>query len=192
MEVFNMQLNKSDDLHIGDLLLAEPLMDDPNFKRSVVLICEHDKQEGSFGLVLNKPFDIELGAIDDPLLSERKMFMGGPVEQNTLHFVHTIPTVTDAILLKEGLYWGGNYEEIKKLSADGVLNKSNSRFFIGYSGWGEKQLKDELKGNSWIISRINPDFLFTVEPDKLWKSILQLMGGKYKIFSNFPTDPLLN
>jgi putative transcriptional regulator len=98
----------------------------------------------------------------------------------------------EAVLLKDGIYWGGDFEAICELGEQGKLHERNSRFFIGYSGWGAGQLEQELLQNSWIISRGGINTIFDADPSYLWRSILKEMGGRYKVFANFPEDPRLN
>ncbi|MEM1137739.1 MAG: YqgE/AlgH family protein [Bacteroidota bacterium] len=188
---FDKNLNENIEVHKGDVLLAEPFLEDQNFNRSVVLMCEH-QNEGSFGLVFNKPAMVSIEESNEMLLSDNSIYVGGPVEQNTLHFIHKFDFLEGCIALKDGIYWSGNYEHLKALHAQGMVHAKTCRFFIGYSGWGNEQLKSELKQDSWVVAKTNLQMLFEVEPEKLWKNILRSMGKKYQILSNYPSDPRLN
>jgi len=192
MDLFSENLNDNNEVKSGDFLLAEPMLLDPNFQRTVVIICEHENNEGSFGLVVNKQADVNIEQLEDFLYLRDNLFIGGPVQQNTLHFLHLIPKLEGAIPLRDGVYWGGDYDQLKELHIQGKVSAQNCRFFIGYSGWGQNQLMGELGQNSWVISRVDLSLLFKVEPDDLWQEILQQMGGKYKMFKNYPVDPSLN
>lgn len=178
----------------GDFLISEPFLPDPNFERSVVLICENN-HEGTFGLVLNKGTDILL---EDVLEGEvpfgGTLNVGGPVEQNTLHFIHRLEqSIEDSIEIGNGLFWSGNFEQVKALVRSGDANEDNVKFFLGYSGWSEGQLREELDRQSWFVkSGATAKQVFDLEEEALWKSILKDMGGKYKVFSNYPIDPRLN
>ena len=187
-----MSLNKDSTLHKGYMLVSEPFLPDPNFERSVILICEHQEETGSFGLVLNKPTYIQVNDVTELENVDSNLFIGGPVEQNTLHFIHTLSDLEGAIPLKDGVYWGGNFEELREYATQGKVYPDNCRFFMGYSGWGKDQLKIELEQNAWIISKVDLNIIFEMEPDMLWSEILKTMGGKYKMFANYPTDPRLN
>lgn len=175
----------------GDLLIAEPFMKDPNFRRSVVLICDHN-ENGSFGLNLNIPIrNLVMGdIINDFPAPELIVYEGGPVSPNTLHYIHKDGSVPNAIKIKAGYYWSGDFDYIKDSIQYGKINLNDIRFFIGYSGWGEGQLNEELEGNSWIVCKTYTDYL--KESNSLWKDILKHMGGNYKIVSSFPEDPMLN
>lgn len=178
----------------GDLLLSEPFLPDQNFDRTVILLCEHNA-EGSFGFVLNKSSILKVDEVLQEIGAfEADLFVGGPVQQNTLHFIHNIEELKqDGQKITEGLFWGGNFEKLQQLMQKGVLNKEKSRFFVGYSGWSENQLQEEIDHNSWIIARgVHPSYIFDSPPETLWKSILEKMGGRFKIYANYPSDPNLN
>lgn len=178
----------------GDLLISEPYLPDPNFERTVVVICEHDKN-GTVGFVLNKAATVQLGDVIDELRNANAdLYVGGPVQQDTLHFLHRNQDLQDrANLISENIYWGGDFEKLSTLADTGQLTKKDLRFFIGYSGWSEGQLLDELKEKSWIVYK-NPSssLIFDTPASDLWKHVLSEMGGKFKLISNYPVDPRLN
>ncbi|SFD33596.1 YqgE/AlgH family protein [Spirosoma endophyticum] len=176
----------------GDLLIAEPFMGDTNFERSVILVCEHSPA-GTFGLVLNQLTDIHLGDVIEDIQPDLPLFVGGPVQQNTLHFIHRRPDLIDSsIRLREGLYWSGDFDEIKRAINVGTLSERDIRFFIGYSGWSEGQLDAELSQKAWIISSTSADFLFDTPTKEFWRGVLKRMGGEYKSIAHYPVDPRLN
>ncbi|WP_026260821.1 YqgE/AlgH family protein [Spirosoma luteum] len=176
----------------GSLLIAEPFMGDTNFERSVVLVCEHNRA-GTFGLVLNQSTDIHLSDVIDEVQADLPLFVGGPVQQNTLHFIHRRPDlIDDSIPVMDGLYWSGDFDQIKRAVNLGTLTERDARFFIGYSGWSEGQLEDELRQKAWIISHINADFLFDTPTSEFWRGVLKRMGGEYKSIAHYPVDPRLN
>jgi putative transcriptional regulator len=176
----------------GKLLIAEPFMGDKNFDRSVVLLCEHNDR-GTFGLVLNQSTNLTLGDVLENMYSEMPLFLGGPVEQNTLHFIHRLGQKIDgSIQVGEGIYWSGNFEEVRRLLNLGVIQATDIRLFIGYSGWGAGQLDKEMKQNTWIVTKTTAETLFETPTKELWRAILKEMGGDYKVLSNYPVDPRLN
>jgi putative transcriptional regulator len=188
----DLTLNTDLTVSNGCLLLSEPLMTDPNFERSVVLICEHSDETGSFGLVLNKPTELAMCDVTDLEYVENPLYLGGPVEQNVLHYVHTFADLDEAIPLRDGVFWGGNFEQLSEKGKLGQIDNTNCRFFMGYSGWRKDQLDEEIKENAWIISNVSLRLLFESQAENLWKDILNNMGGRYRIFANFPTDARLN
>lgn len=178
----------------GDLLISEPFLPDPNFERTVILICEHN-EEGSFGFILNKPSVLKLhDVLEDIEDYDAMIHIGGPVQQDTLHFIHRIGNKLEGgEQINEGLKWGGNFEQLKIMIAQGQVDDKDIIFFLGYSGWGEGQLMNELKEKSWIVHKsVTPEQVFDKDPKNLWREVLKEMGGKYKMFSNYPTDPRLN
>jgi putative transcriptional regulator len=177
----------------GRLLLSEPFMGDYYFGRSVVLLAEHNK-EGSFGVIINKPVAARLNeVITDFPDFDAHMFIGGPVETNRLFYLHTFGNeVNDSIEILDGVFWGGDMETIKELIILGKASSDNIRFFVGYSGWGANQLDSELKRNSWVITKAEKELFFNARPTEMWDTIMQQMGGKYRYWTKFPTDPNLN
>jgi putative transcriptional regulator len=177
----------------GILLIAEPFLKDPHFTRSVALICEHD-QEGTVGFVLNKPFDETL----DSLMSNFEgfpipVFYGGPVQENTIHFLHQYPElIPGGQQIMKGIYWGGDFEIASQLIKNNEIDLAKIRFFIGYSGWSKGQLKDEIKEKTWITTKATSNLIFHSSPDKIWKDSLRQLGGDYEMMINFPIDPQLN
>lgn len=176
----------------GKLLIAKPYLGDPNFEQSVVLVCEHSS-EGAFGLVLNQATNNVLSDFFDDVSVDSPVSMGGPVENHTLHFLHKRGDLIDgAIELQEGLFWSGNFDQIKTLLNTGVLKENEIRFFLGYSGWGAGQIEEELKEDVWIVSDANTDVIFQSETSQIWRSVLRNLGGNYIIMANSPADPRLN
>ena len=121
------------------------------------------------------------------------VYQGGPVEQDNLYFVHKVPElIPDSIEVDNGIFWGGNFEALKQLLNDGSLKKSDIRFFLGYSGWGKNQLRDELNINSWFISENDLQNIFSEDETSLWKEKILQKGGDYKLWANAPSDINLN
>ncbi|HNP17605.1 MAG TPA: YqgE/AlgH family protein [Fulvivirga sp.] len=177
----------------GRLLISEPFLPDPNFERTVVLLCEHN-EEGSFGFVLNKMSTVNLDDIIEDINDfDQPVLVGGPVQQDTLHFVHKADYIEGGVALGNGLYWGGNFEQLMVLIESKEIKTNDFKFFIGYSGWGAGQLQEELDANSWIVTpNVTTDLVFNQDIDKLWKTVLKELGGRYNVYSNYPTDPRLN
>jgi putative transcriptional regulator len=177
----------------GTLLIANPFLKDPNFMRTVIFLCEH-KEEGSFGFVINKLFPTTLGEVI-PDLEEFKipLYFGGPVQKDTIHFLHQYPDIiAGGEEVFDGVYWGGNFESVVALIKINEIDFSKIKFFIGYSGWGENQLEDELKEKSWLTVEATRKLLFHKKPDDIWKDSLKHLGGDYEMMINFPLDPQLN
>ncbi len=161
--------------------------------RTVVFLCEH-RMEGSFGFVLNKTFDQEIGdLIKDAEGIRFPVYEGGPVQKDTLHFLHQCPEqIPGGMEVTEGIFWGGDFEVVLTLLKENKLSKNDIRFFLGYSGWGEGQLEEEMKEKSWITSDANKQLVFTLNTPQLWKNTLQQLGGEYSQMIHYPIDPQLN
>lgn len=178
----------------GSLLISEPYQGDPNFERSVVLLCNHSEAGGTFGLVLNRLSNLKLTDVVDLYSDsfEADLGIGGPLQANTLHYIHNLPGLPQAVQLGEELYWGGDFEVLRTMIGSGLVPAAAIRFFLGYSGWTPGQLQEEIDRNVWIVNNVAADKLFNLEPDTLWRHVLRDMGGKYKVLSNYPLDPRLN
>jgi putative transcriptional regulator len=178
----------------GKLLISEPFLMDPNFQRSVVLLTQHH-EEGTIGFILNHPSALllkdlipELGDSDFPV------YIGGPVATDTIHFIHRCyDKLNDGEEIAKGIYWGGNFEALKILIDTGNIDQSEIKFFIGYSGWSDQQLKNELVENTWIVSdQYHPDVVFSNDEGEVWREVIVSLGPKYAHVSKFPSDPNLN
>ncbi|MCS6823267.1 MAG: YqgE/AlgH family protein [Cytophagaceae bacterium] len=178
---------------VGNILIAEPFLGDDNFERAVVLITSHS-EEGSFGFILNKLCNLYLSDIvPDIGTLEARLHIGGPVEQDTLHFIYKgYSPMADSVNIFDNLYWGGNFEELKWRILHHKISERDIRFFLGYSGWAQGQLEDEMKKNVWIVNHISVEDIFETSTDQMWRVILKNMGGKYKQYANYPIDPRLN
>ena len=177
----------------GTLLVAEPPLADPNFRRTVILLCEHSV-EGSFGLVLNRPTGHHLAEVSlTPLPFDGELSLGGPVQPDTLHYLHPYGDEVDgAMPVVEGVYWGGDFEQVQALLADETLDPERFRFFVGYSGWGPGQLDEEHDEGSWIVLPATADLIWAAADDTLWRRVLRALGGDYALLSTYPDDPRMN
>ncbi len=177
----------------GCLLISEPFLSDPDFKRSVILLCEHDTKS-SFGFVLNKHVEVSIQELIENFPDfETKVSMGGPVEQNNLFYLHTRGDVLrNSRVLCNNLCIGGNFQELKSAIENEQISEQEVRFFIGYSGWSEGQLEQELAENSWIVAPANIEKVMQNQSEELWKESLKALGQEFAILANFPEDPSLN
>jgi len=176
----------------GKLLLAEPFMNDPNFKRSVVFLCEHNEQ-GTMGFIINKKTELSLNdvVLDFPDF-DAPVYFGGPVQPNTLQFLHRGNPIENSIEILDGIYWGGSFEELKSLMNMGAVKSEDFLFLVGYCGWDEDQLKFEMTSKSWVIADANEAILFNENPNSLWNEVMRKLGKKYAVMASFPEDPSLN
>jgi len=177
----------------GILLIADPFLKDPNFLRTVVLLCEH-QTEGSFGFVLNRPLKSTL----DELIPELEghpiqVFDGGPVQKDSLHFLHQLPDeIPGGQEIVPGVFWGGDFDAVITLLQEGRMKPDTIRFFIGYSGWGEGQLNTEMTEKTWLTVAANQKLIFLEKHEEIWKEALRHLGGEFEMMINYPLDPQLN
>jgi len=176
----------------GRLLIAEPLLGDPNFSRSVVLLCEHSN-EGSVGLILGHITELNIGDVLPELdkapvpLSE-----GGPVQTDTLHILHRVPHVLGGKEILPGVYWGGTYDGLEEIINHNQYEPDKLRVFLGYAGWSPGQLDRELLEGSWIVSASSTGLLFNLPYGDVWKRALDALGKSFAYIANMPINPQLN
>jgi putative transcriptional regulator len=171
----------------GKILLSEPFMADPNFKRTAVLVCEHD-EEGSVGFIMNKPLNMRIDEIiEDFPEFDAEVGLGGPVQTDTIHYVHNVGDLLEGSMkVMDGVYWGGDFDKLKFLIAQQLIQPHNIRFFVGYSGWSEGQLDDEMETGSWVIADMDANYLFKSNPENLWKQVMYNKGNTYTVIAQMP------
>lgn len=177
----------------GRLLISEPYLVDPYFRRTVVLLCAHNN-EGSFGFVLNRYIDMGINDLLDGMPQlETRISIGGPVQSGNLYYLHTFGKHIDGSAeVIDGVHMGGDLEQIKAMLATDVRLAKHVRFFVGYSGWGQEQLQRELTDRSWLVSRADKQRVMNTALDDLWADTLRFMGDRFAPLANFPEDPSLN
>jgi putative transcriptional regulator len=174
----------------GQLLLASPALFDPNFRRTVVLVTEHN-EEGAAGLVLNRPSETAVAeAVRDllPLVADdERVYVGGPVQEQAVLVLAEFDDPDDAAMLV--------VDDVGFVPGDGdfdllAASTRRARVFAGYAGWGPGQLEAELEESSWIVE--SPDDLFTDPEVDLWGAVLRRKGGVYRVVALMPDDPSRN
>jgi putative transcriptional regulator len=177
----------------GRILISEPFLSDSYFKRSVVFLTEHN-EEGTVGFVLNKPIDMRIEDVmqDFPSI-DSGISVGGPVNTNTVHYIHTLgEKLPDSVHVKSNIWWGGNFDALKEMIIAGQVKGHELRFFLGYSGWSPNQLEDEIHQNAWLVGEIPPQMIMTGIKNDFWNEVLLKMQNKYQVWANFPENPGLN
>lgn len=175
----------------GALLIAEPFANDDYFRRSVVLICDYN-DKGCFGFVLNNYLEVEFNDLSEEKLDiNTRVSIGGPVDTNNLYFIHRYgEKIKDSFRISDDLYLGGDYKELMALLRNEEQPEKYARFFLGYAGWSEHQLDQEIENKFWVV--MNPESLpalMDTSVPTLWSECLNQLGGRYKLFTHFPINP---
>jgi putative transcriptional regulator len=194
-EIFGIKSNNEKPSR-GKILISEPFSVGDIFRRSVVLLTEYTKENGAMGFILNKSIDDETiikTIADDFKKEDISISIGGPVGTEQMYYIHKLsPDILEgSVEISNGLYWGGEYSNLKKLVLSGNVSLNDVRFFVGYSGWAQNQLESELKRNSWLVKDINIDEIFRNDT-KMWQKQIRLLEEKYKFWTLVPEDPILN
>ncbi len=183
----------------GSLLVAKPTVNDPFFRRSVVLMVDHDRQ-GSMGLMISNyqgwTLKHQLADID----CERgiPVFLGGPVGMEQLFYLHTLgpDVIPDCLSLGGGLYIGGDFEPMQaylqhRRPEDGI--DGCIKFCLGYSGWEAGQLQQEIDRHDWaVIDTLPLEVILNDRWDDIWPAAVAQFGDRYRLWLNWPLDPSLN
>ena len=174
----------------GQLLLDSGQLSGSFFHRTVVLICQHNR-EGAFGLVLNRPTDKKVGealvADLSESLKDQTLFMGGPVQPTALSYLHSDTFIPEASVMSN-LDLGHSLESLVELGQSYSVTQQ-LRLFAGYAGWSAGQLEDELKRKAWVTHPATLDLVFHVESRGLWRQILrQKEGWPYRLLAEIPDD----
>ncbi|HEX6568649.1 MAG TPA: YqgE/AlgH family protein [Acidimicrobiales bacterium] len=180
---------------VGQLLIAEPMLGDPNFDRTVVLMIEHT-DDGALGVVLNRPTELEVDAILGDwaglAASPQVLYLGGPVEQNGVLALGRRRSLQTAIPGWTRVLGDVGTVDLH-LEPDELTDCLDGiRFFAGYSGWGGGQLEVELAEGAWLVVPAVADDVFAPDPDAMWRSVLRRQGGKVSMLADFPAHPSLN
>ena len=178
------------EIQVGTILIAKPFMEDKRFEKTIILITEHNKN-GTIGFVLNKETLVNIDEIipDFPKLNV-KIKSGGPVEKNSLFFIHTYPDlINNSQEIKNGIFWGGEITDVIRGLENGEITTSQIGFFVGYAGWEKNQLKSEIKEGSWIIHKLD---LTKFNENINWSDLLIEINKEYEVWATAPSDFHLN
>ena len=172
----------------GSLILADPSLRDPNFNRSVLLVTDYQQSKGAHGYILNRPMGKHVGEVltsdEFAELREVPIYIGGPVGQEHLTFAAFCCPSTDSLTYTTHL---STEEAIQRHNAGDTV-----RAFLGYSGWSEGQLEDEIREQAWITRRPVAEVLKPGRREEMWVSLLSSLGPWGQLLANTPDDPSLN
>ncbi len=176
----------------GKLLIAMPMLEDPNFERTVVLVLDHD-DEGALGIVLNRPTGTEVGDVLDGwevvAAAPAMVFGGGPVEPRA---------VVGLAVSRPGMEPGHTItSRVRTVDPTGDPDElfaevEGARIFAGYAGWGPGQLEEEIDQGAWVVVDARPQDVLAAAPETLWADVLARQPDQLRLLATFPDDPRLN
>ncbi|MDL2282008.1 YqgE/AlgH family protein [Parabacteroides sp. OttesenSCG-928-G06] len=179
----------------GSILISEPSLQDLYFQRSVVLLVEHTLK-GSMGFVINKKIDLSVNSFFEELENcpYIPIYLGGPVSPNRLFFIHSLgpKIIPGAVSINDSLYFDGDFESLKDYILSGHSIEGKVKFFLGYSGWTEGQLGEEIDSDTWVVTLPQSESIIGAEGDSYWRRSLEVFGQRYRAWINFPKDPQMN
>ena len=184
----------------GRLLVATPVLSDPNFRRTVVLVVEHEAEQGTLGVVLNRPTQVPVDQVLEPWMdlatSPSVVFSGGPVATNSALALALVPG-TDEPVGWHPLDGAPAMARLGLIDLDappGLLAPAvaSLRVYAGYAGWSADQLEAEIGEGAWYVLPAEPGDAFCAEPERLWPAVLRRQGGELAYVATYPDDPSLN
>jgi putative transcriptional regulator len=199
-------------LAVGTFLIASPHLDhlgdydsgDPHFNRTVVLLLQHQPDEGTVGVVINRPLGekIKLYTSEalqqlteglqiirgNPIEPASMFFQGGPVQRSALIFLHQLDgLIEDGTEICDGVFAGGDLEAVGAHATVANAEKPILRFYLGFASWEVGQLENEIaQRDSWILCPGSADLIFSTEPEMIWQRALYSLGDKYRSMSFIP------
>jgi putative transcriptional regulator len=184
----------------GRLLVATPVLGDPNFRRTVVLIVEHEAEQGTLGVVLNRPTEVPVDTVLEPwndlATSPSVVFSGGPVAPNSALALALVPGTDEPIGWHplDGTPAMARLGLVDLDAPPGLLAPAiaSLRVYAGYAGWSVGQLETEIDEGAWYVLPAEPADAFCPEPERLWPAVLRRAGGELAYVATYPDDPGLN
>ena len=171
------------------LLLSMPQMTDPNFARSVVLLCDY-LPEGAFGLVLNRPTDLpasEMVRLEPPVMRGNglPLFIGGPVQpERGWILTGEQPEEPDFRTVVDGLYLSTSPNLLRRVLE--ARPEPRARVVAGYAGWGPGQLDEELAQSAWLMADVQLDLVFDVDATVMWETAIRRLGADPSLLQTSP------
>jgi len=177
-------------IQAGSILVAQPFWNEECYKRSVIILLEHDF-EGSTGIILNKASNLEVRDALPELNLRTTLYYGGPSSIKTIAYIHQDASIPDAVYVGNDLFWGGDYEFLQKKIIGGKVSKDSIFFSAGFVRWTAGELNSEIDGDKWWVNEITSSDLFTTPKERLWANKLIEDGHMYGLLDEIP-DPAFN
>ncbi len=194
--LFNIDIPSGHTPAEGMLLVSEPFLHEKYFNHSVILLADYEKHGTAMGVVLNNETNYSLQELISDVTVETPIpvYCGGPLADDHLFFLHTFgDLIPETRPVCEGLWLGGDFDAMRRIVNDGYPTEGNIRFFLGYSGWSERQLDGELENNVWAVSTApDPHALLRGSGDSYWHERVRAMGADYRGWLYHPQNPMNN
>ena len=179
----------------GSFLVASPHLRDPNFRQTVILMCEHGSG-GSLGLVVNRRTEHHIMDVLPQTTGLHELaglvYSGGPVQKDNLLILHRIgKAVPESQPIFDGVCLGGDLTTLEEVSAEADPTDL-VRVYMGYAGWAPGQLQFELSGGSWIVLPADLKLVFARDPHQMWGNVMRSLGRNFTLYATMPPDPLMN
>jgi putative transcriptional regulator len=177
----------------GKLLIAMPPLVDPNFRQTVVLLCEHNP-EGSLGLVLNRPTQLRASSLIQDLpdpLKDGRIYAGGPVGRNAMLVLCRGDHILEGNRILDEIFLARHLDDLKLFKAL-APQSGDMRYFLGYAGWAPGQLESEVKAGAWTLMPADANLIFDANPALVWQEMMRKLGGEWSIYATMPPDLSLN
>jgi putative transcriptional regulator len=192
LDIFKIQTNNVSPQK-GRILIAEPFLPGNYFNRSVILLVAFS-DKGAVGFILNKKVEL---AIHDILPGfpefNADVYLGGPVATDSIYFIHKLgKKLPGSIHVLGNLYWGGDFDILKQQISAGIIQTSDIRFYVGYSGWDSGQLEREIKEDSWLVTDVDEETVMRDLHQESWAEFVKKAGNRYTVWENFPENPAMN
>ncbi len=180
----------------GVLLVAAPWLKDPNFERTVVLLCMHG-DDGTMGIVLNRPLGVTAGqglaGVVSPQRATMPLFNGGPVTPDNLFALHTLEALrAQSTAVCDDIHFVPGTDDLLGVLQGPPTDGETIRLFAGCAGWAPGQLEREIAENAWIVAPSQPPFIFATAPERLWGRVLRSLGPYMAFLARMPDDLRLN
>lgn len=179
----------------GRLLVATPTLQDPNFRRTVVLMLEHG-DDGGLGIVVNRPLEVDVSAVlpawQAYTTRPGRLFQGGPVQLDSALGLVAVPGDGEEPDGVRRILGSLGLVDLDSRPEELVGGLAGLRIFAGYAGWSAGQLEGEIDEGAWYVVDLEPRDPFTDRPEGLWRQVLRRQLGDLALVSTFPDDPSLN
>lgn len=179
---------------VGRLLVATPRLEDPNFRRTVVLVLDHN-EDGALGIVVNRPLDVDVSAVlprwQPYATAPGRLFQGGPVSLDSALGVAGVPGDREPAGVRRII---GSLALVDLDAAPETVatEVAGLRIFAGYAGWAAGQLEGEIAEGAWYVVDAEARDAFSDNPGELWRQVLRRQRGELALVSTYPEDPTLN